>query len=179
MKVAEVIREADASRLARYYEQEWIVIGREEQIEDNPPPAPYTTAELLEEAAVRLGWNASQTMGAAQRLYESGYITYPRTDSQRVSSSASEKARQVIVARYGVAALGKSFPYLSGNGQDAHEAIRPSDPTRDPDSLAVPPQEQALYRLIYQRFLAAHMRPARIKVVSLTLELLEEKSADA
>jgi len=170
MKIAQAAHEADALRLARYYEQEWIVTGREEQIEDEAPPAPYTTADMLAEAAARLGWNASQTMQTAQRLYEGGHITYPRTDSQRVSPSASEQARRVIAARYGAVLLGKSFPYLSGNGQDAHEAIRPSDPTRAPDSLAVSPQEQALYRLIYQRFLAAHMRPAKIKVVTLTLE---------
>lgn len=171
MKIAQVPRETDALRLARYYDgQDWVVARREEQVEDEAPPAPCSTADMLVEASARLGWNASQTMQVAQRLYEGGHITYPRTDSQRVSPAASEQARQVIAARYGAALLGASFPYRSGTGQDAHEAIRPSDPTRSPDSLPVDPQEQALYRLLWQRFLTAHMRPAKVKVVTLTLE---------
>lgn len=169
MKIATLPDETLARQMAEAYTGEWTVVAREERIEDETPPPPYTTADLLEDASLRLGWTAEQTMAAAQSLFEQGLITYPRTDSPRVAPEASEQARQVIAERYGVEAWGNFSP-AEGGGQDAHEAIRPSDSRRAPDGLSVPPQEQALYRLIWQRFLAAHMRPARIKVTTLTLE---------
>lgn len=161
--------EAEARRLAEAYAGEWTVVERHERIEDEAPPPPYTTAEMLEDAALRLGWTAEQTMAAAQSLFEQGLITYPRTDSPRVSPEASQAARQVIAERYGADAWGNLSP-TEGGGQDAHEAIRPTDPARAPDALSVTPQEQLLYRLVWQRFLAAHMRPARLKVITLVLE---------
>lgn len=168
MKVS-VSTEADALRLADSYAGEWVIVAREESTEEEYPPLPYTTADLLEDAAIRLGWTAEQTMKTAQSLYEAGLITYPRTDSQRVTPEASKKARQVIAERYGATAW-RNFSPSTGDGQDAHEAIRPTDPIRAPDGLGVSPQEQLLYRLIWTRFLAAHMRPARLKIVTLTLE---------
>lgn len=165
----EVAAEAEARRLAEAYAGEWTVVERKERIEDEAPPLPYTTADLLEDAALRLGWTAEQTMTAAQSLFEQGLITYPRTDSPRVSPEASQVARQVIAERYGAEAWGNISP-TAGGGQDAHEAIRPTDPARAPDGLSVALQEQLLYRLIWQRFLAAHMRPARIQVVTVILE---------
>lgn len=162
--------EQEARRLAEMHAGEWTVAGREERIEEEAPPMPHTTAELLEDAALRLGWTAERTMAAAQSLYEQGLITYPRTDSPRVSAEASERAQGVIAERYGAEAWGNLSLSAAGGGQDAHEAIRPTDPRRAPDGLNVPPQEQTLYRLIWQRFLAAHMRPARLKTVTVTLE---------
>lgn len=161
--------EAEALRLAETYAGEWTVIERQERIEEEAPPLPYTTADLLEDAALRLGWTAEQTMRAAQSLFEQGLITYPRTDSARVAPEASQAARQVIAERYGSDAW-RNISLSDGGGQDAHEALRPADPRRAPDGLNVSPQEQALYRLIWGRFLAAHMRPARLKVVTVTLE---------
>lgn len=169
VNLATVVAEAEAIRLAETYAGEWTVAAREEHIEDEAPPLPYTTADLLEDAALRLGWTAEQTMQVAQSLFEQGLITYPRTDSPRVSPEARQAARQVIAERYSADAWGNISP-SEGSGQDAHEAIRPSDPQRAPDGLSVSPQEQALYRLIWGRFLAAHMRPARVRVVTVILE---------
>lgn len=162
--------EEEARRLAEMYAGEWTVVEREERIEEEAPPLPYTTADLLEDAALRLGWTAERTMAAAQSLYERGLITYPRTDSPRVSAEASEQARGVIAERYGAEAWGNLSLSTAGGGQDAHEAIRPTDPRRVLDGLDIPPQEQELYQLIWQRFMAAHMRPARLKAVTVTLE---------
>ncbi|MEP0805696.1 MAG: hypothetical protein HRF47_09415 [Chloroflexota bacterium] len=169
MNLAVVPSEQEALRLAEACTGEWTVAAREERIEDEAPPLPYTTADLLEDASLRLGWTAEQTMAAAQSLFEQGLITYPRTDSPRVSPEARQAARQVIAERYGADAWGNLSP-AEGSEQDAHEAIRPSDPQRAPDGLSIPPQEQALYRLIWGRFLAAHMRPAKVKVVTVILE---------
>lgn len=169
MKIVALPEETLARQMAEQYGGEWTVAAREERIEDEAPPLPYTTADLLEDAALRLGWTAEQTMAAAQSLFEQGLITYPRTDSPRVAPEARQAARQVIAERYGAEAWGNFSP-AEGGGQDAHEAIRPSDPRLAPDGLSVPPQEQALYRLIWGRFLAAHMRPARVKVVTVILE---------
>jgi len=167
-----VLRErAAAERLAQEYEGEWVVARREERLENEAPPAAYTTADLLEDAAARLGWNAAQTMKIAQSLFENGHITYPRTDSAHVSAEAREAAQAVIFQRYGAGEWG--FPPFEEAG--AHEAIRPSDPARDPDGLALDPQAQALYRLVWLRFLSAHMRPAVVKVVTVTLEKKEKE----
>lgn len=158
-----------AERLARMYEGEWTVVEREERIEEEAPPPPYTTAELLADAVARLGWTAAQTITAAQSLFEQGYITYPRTDSTWVAPEARADARRIILEQYGENALG-NLSLGADHSADAHEAIRPSQAARLPDALDVSPQEQALYRLIWLRFLAAHMRPARLQVVSITLE---------
>ncbi len=162
-----------ARRLAAEYSGAWTVVSRQETVLDEPPPPPYTTAALLEDAARRLGWDAARTMQTAQQLFEEGWITYPRTDSTRVTPQAVQEARLAVAREYGAHLLGETVPQPSDPGerfpQRAHEAIRPTDVSRPPD--AVPdPHAQALYRLIRLRFLAAFMRPARVRVVALTLE---------
>jgi len=167
MKTAVVPEEQTARALAEQQAGEWQVVEREERIEEDAPPLPYTTADLLEDAALKLGWSAEKTMQTAQALFEAGWITYPRTDSTRVAEEAVQAARRAVAERYGTEMLGKSFPQAETDG--AHEAIRPSDPLRGPETVSGA-VEQLLYRLIWSRFLAAHMRPARIQVVTLTLE---------
>lgn len=154
----------------------WTVVGRRERLETDAPPPPYTTADLLVDAAGRLHWSAERTMRVAQSLFEGGYITYPRTDSTRVAPQVVERARRAVAALYGQDALpqpGETVPRLSpgesGFVQDAHEAVRPTDPDRQPGDVP-PGEERLLYRLIWSRFLAAFMRPARVRVVTLTLE---------
>ena len=167
---------------------------RVEVIEEAPPP-PFTTADLLEEAILRLGWEAGQVMRVAQSLFEgieidgahTGLITYHRTDSIRVVLEAADQARKVIAEMFGSQALpaqsagqtfskGKLFPWLTrpapSTEEDAHEAIRPTHPGRTPESLAAHLDEQslALYRLIWERFLASQMRPAKYRQVTVELE---------
>ena len=168
----DVLTRQQAEALAARRSGRWRVTDRREEIRMEGPPPPYTTAELLADASRKLGWGAERTAEVAQRLFESGWITYPRTDSVRVAPEAADAARQVIAARYGSAWLGETFPQPRADDahvQDAHEAIRPADAARPAEELS-DPAENALYRLIRARFLAAYMRPARLKVIHLTLE---------
>src|SRR6266853_2842602 len=139
----------------------------------NPVP-PFITSKLQQEAARKLGFAVKKTMMLAQRLYEGtieigeeggvGLITYMRTDSTRVGEAALGEVRGVIGNQYGANYLPeKAVHYRSKkDAQDAHEAIRPSEVTRTPDSLAqyLKPEELKLYRLIWQRFVASQMMPA-------------------
>ncbi|MDQ2855310.1 MAG: type I DNA topoisomerase, partial [Acidobacteriota bacterium] len=138
----------------------------------NPVP-PFITSKLQQEAARKLGFAVKRTMMIAQKLYEGvelgaegsvGLITYMRTDSTRVSDTALGEARDFISTQYGPPYLPeKAIHYRSKkDAQDAHEAIRPTDVTRTPDSLAqyLGKDELRLYRLIWQRFVASQMTPA-------------------
>ncbi len=138
----------------------------------NPVPA-FITSKLQQEASRKLSFPVKRTMMIAQHLYEGveigsegsvGLITYMRTDSTRVSDTALNEAREFIGSQYGPNYLPeKAVHYRSKKAaQDAHEAIRPTDVTRTPDSLAkyLKPEELKLYRLIWQRFVASQMMPA-------------------
>src|SRR5205823_4218564 len=137
-----------------------------------PVPA-FITSKLQQEASRKLGFPVKRTMMIAQHLYEGveigsegsvGLITYMRTDSTRVSDTALNEARQFIGTQYGANYLPeKAVHYRSKKAaQDAHEAIRPTEVARTPDSLAkyLKPEELKLYRLIWQRFVASQMMPA-------------------
>lgn len=139
------------------------------------PAAPFTTSTLQQEAAKRLRFSARRTMGTAQRLYEGvevggrgavGLITYMRTDSTRVSAGAVASARSWVEGEFGAPYLPKS-PRLYGGkqqkgAQEAHEAIRPTDPTIHPREAAryLESDAAALYELIWLRFVASQMSPA-------------------
>src|SRR6266478_1333645 len=138
----------------------------------NPVP-PFITSKLQQEAARKLCFAVKRTMMIAQHLYEGveigaegsvGLITYMRTDSTRVGEAALSEVRGFINQQYGANYLPeKAVHYRSKkDAQDAHEAIRPSDVARTPDSLAqyLKPEELKLYRLIWQRFVASQMMPA-------------------
>src|SRR5215813_9625746 len=138
----------------------------------NPVP-PFITSKLQQEASRKLGFAVKRAMMIAQHLYEGveigsegsvGLITYMRTDSTRVSEAALGEVRGFIQTQYGANYLPeKAVHYRSKkDAQDAHEAIRPTDVTRTPDSLAsyLKPEELKLYRLIWQRFVASQMMPA-------------------
>src|SRR6266704_6731048 len=138
----------------------------------NPVP-PFITSKLQQEASRKLSFPVKRTMMIAQHLYEGieigsegpvGLITYMRTDSTRVGEAALGEARDFIRGQYGANYLPeKAVHYRSKkDAQDAHEAIRPTDVTRSPDSLAkyLKPEELKLYRLIWQRFVASQMMPA-------------------
>ncbi len=142
------------------------------------PQAPFTTSTLQQEAAKKLGFGSKRTMRAAQRLYEGvalgkegsvGLITYMRTDSSRIAESAAIAARDDLRRQFGEDHLA-STPQLFGaakdtNAQDAHEAIRPTDPSRHPEAVAAflkgkDADLAKLYQLIWQRFMASQMAPA-------------------
>jgi DNA topoisomerase I len=138
----------------------------------NPVP-PFITSKLQQEAARKLGFSVKRTMMTAQKLYEGielgaegsvGLITYMRTDSTRVSDTALAEVRDFIGGKYGERYLPeKAVNYRSKkDAQDAHEAVRPTDVNRSPESLAkfLSADELKLYRLIWQRFVASQMTPA-------------------
>jgi DNA topoisomerase-1 len=138
----------------------------------NPVP-PFITSKLQQEAARKLGFPVKRAMMIAQKLYEGielgdegsvGLITYMRTDSTRVSETALGEVRDFIGKQYGAPYLPeKAVHYRSKkDAQDAHEAIRPTEVARTPDSLAkyLKPEELKLYRLIWQRFVASQMTSA-------------------
>jgi DNA topoisomerase I len=150
----------------------------------NPPP-PFTTSTLQQEAAKRLGFNARHTMRVAQQLYEgvdlpdgaAGLITYMRTDSTRISAGAADAARALVGERFGKAYL-PSSPRLWGGkqqkaAQEAHEAIRPTEPGRSPDAMKrhLDRDQHRLYELIWLRFVAGQMKPAMYDTTTVDFDL--------
>jgi DNA topoisomerase I len=153
----------------------------------NPAP-PFTTSTLQQEAAKKLGFGSKRTMRLAQDLYEGieigpegsvGLITYMRTDSTRVSEASATQARDYVAMMYGEEFRSASLQlYGDGkakNAQDAHEAIRPTDPTRRPEHIAkyLKPDQLKLYELIWQRFTASQMAPARFDTTTVDFDLMQ------
>ena len=129
------------------------------------PSAPFTTSTLQQEAAKKLGFSAKQTMTLAQRLYETGMITYMRTDSLHISEIALAQAQEVIKAQFGAKYCldaPRSFLNKSKGAQEAHEAVRPTDLSKIPDSLDkhLDSGQLRLYDLIWKRTIACQMQVA-------------------
>ncbi|MCT2408192.1 type I DNA topoisomerase [Chryseobacterium antibioticum] len=123
--------------------------------------APFTTSTLQQEASSRLGYNVTNTMRLAQRLYEEGYITYMRTDSVNLSQEAIEGAKKQITSEYGSEySSPRNYTTKSASAQEAHEAIRPTDFAVKSISDV---QLNRLYQLIYKRTLASQMANAKIE----------------
>ena len=147
------------------------------------PVPPFITSKLQQEAARKLNFPVKRTMGLAQRLYEGvelgaegavGLITYMRTDSTRVAESALQEVRTLIGKEYGEAYLPHHPIYYKSRktAQEAHEAIRPTDVSRSPESLKgqLEPDLFRLYSLIWQRFVASQMNPALFDQTDVTIE---------
>ncbi len=124
----------------------------------NPQP-PFTTDTMLQAGNSTLGWSVSKTSRVASTLYQSGFVTYIRTDSTRTNPASREKVRQYIRDKYGDDHLSKGVDAKDAkskeNVQDAHEAIRPTNP--DVDSINASADEKRLYALIWARFAASQM----------------------
>ncbi|MBI2669780.1 MAG: type I DNA topoisomerase [Candidatus Yanofskybacteria bacterium] len=130
----------------------------------NPSP-PFTTSTLQQEASRKFGMSAKQTMMIAQQLYETGYITYMRTDSLNLAESALQQAQKVITENFGKEySLGEPRRYTtkSKGAQEAHEAIRPTDLTQKPEMLkgGVDARQFKLYDIIWKRTVASQMQQA-------------------
>src|SRR6266581_1557056 len=176
LKKTEILigKETQAGEIVAEAEKQTFVVNEVTTKERKRNPVPsFITSKLQQEASRKLGFPVKRTMMIAQHLYEGveigsegsvGLITYMRTDSTRVGEAALGEARQFIEGQYGANYLPeKAVHYRSKkDAQDAHEAIRPTDVTRTPDSLAkyLKPEELKLYRLIWQRFVASQMMPA-------------------
>src|SRR3954468_13332508 len=143
------------------------------EVQRRPSP-PFTTSTLQQEASRKVGLGVRRTMQIAQELYEGvdlgahgtqGLITYMRTDSTNVAASAQQAAREVIESKYGSDSIPAKPPVYarkSKGAQEAHEAIRPTGPHRDPASVKafLTPQQLKVYTLVWQRFIASQMAPA-------------------
>ncbi|MHA7878197.1 MAG: type I DNA topoisomerase [Saccharospirillum sp.] len=149
------------------------ITDREDKPTSSKPAAPFITSTLQQAASTRLGFSVKKTMTLAQRLYEAGHITYMRTDSTNLSGDAVAEARRFIESSFGEAYLPeKAQVYGSREGaQEAHEAIRPSYVERKSADLSDMERDaQRLYELIWQRFVACQMVPAKYKSTVLTIE---------
>lgn len=146
------------------------------------PPPPFTTSTLQQQSNQKLGYSAKQTMRLAQQLYEGinlgsdghvGLITYMRTDSIVLSEKFRTEAKKHIIEMYGEK-YHETHTYKnnSKSAQEAHEAIRPTDPNRTPESVKpyLDPQQHKLYTLIYKRTLATQMATA--KVAKTTIDIV-------
>lgn len=142
------------------------------------PAPPFTTSTLQQEAARKLGFTAQRTMQAAQKLYEGvddtgGLITYMRTDGVYVTPEGITQAREAIGQRFGpayVPAEPRYYKTKAKNAQEAHEAIRPTNILRSPDTLRLENDLQRLYELIWKRMIASQMESARLDRTTVEIE---------
>lgn len=159
----EIVNQEAAEKIAKDLENRQFIIEKVEQTEfkKNPPP-PFITSTLQQDAARRLGFSSKKTMFIAQRLYEHGLITYMRTDSVNLSRESIAVAQEWLEKEFGKEySSPRQYESKSRLAQEAHEAIRPTDVGQKPENLT-DETDKKLYRLIWQRFLASQMSPARV-----------------
>jgi DNA topoisomerase I len=172
----EVVRALDGA--------EWTVTSVEKRDRKRNPTPPFITSKLQQEASRKLGYQPSRTMRIAQKLYEGielgadvgavGLITYMRTDSTRLSNDALDAVRGYIGTRYGAEYVPEkpNFYKSKKSAQDAHEAIRPTSIEYDPERVApfLEKEELNLYTLIWNRFVACQMEPARLEQTTVDIK---------
>ncbi|MBX9692944.1 MAG: type I DNA topoisomerase, partial [Cyanobacteria bacterium] len=170
--------ETEAKKIVSAVEKcDFAVSSVAEKSSQRKPQPPFITSTMQREAANHLGFPVKKTMKLAQSLYEGvelgsegpiGLITYMRTDSTRVAQQAQDEAKKVIVEKFGEDYYpAKPWVYSRKNAkavQDAHEAIRPTYPERNPESVRkyLSKDQQKLYTLIWQRFMASQMSSAKL-----------------
>ena len=134
------------------------------------PAAPFTTSTLQQEASRKMGYSVSQTMSIAQKLYESGYITYMRTDSVNLSDLAINTSKKEILDEFGEKYLKvRKFQTKTKGAQEAHEAIRPTYMSEK--TIKGTAQEQRLYELIWKRTIASQMAEAELERTTVTISI--------
>lgn len=139
----------------------WKVTTVEESEQKRSPKPPFITSTLQQAASSRLGFSPSRTMGIAQKLYESGAITYMRTDSTNLGKQALAQIATAITKEYGEQYLSfRTYSAKSKNAQEAHEAIRPTNFSKR--SAGHTDEQKRLYKLIWQRAVASQMSDAKV-----------------
>ena len=132
-------------------------------------PAPFTTSTLQQEASRKLSFPVSKTMSVAQRLYESGHITYMRTDSVNLSTLAIDEAKKQVITTFGESYSNpKKYSTKSKSAQQAHEAVRPTNFSMSVDNIKDYDQKR-LYSLILNRTLASQMKPAELEKTNIKI----------
>ena len=149
---------------------DFIVDSVEKKPFKRSPAPPFTTSTLQQEAARKLRFSVSKTMLIAQRLYESGHITYMRTDSVNLSDFALAAAEETIKKDFGNSYFQpRKFQTKSANAQEAHEAIRPTDFSKE--SISGSKDEQNLYQLIWKRAIASQMSDANLERTTINIKI--------
>jgi DNA topoisomerase-1 len=139
----------------------WTVADIIEKGEERNPRPPFTTSTLQQAASTRLGFAPSRAMRAAQKLYEAGHITYMRTDSVNLGADAVAKMASIVEKTFGKEYVAvRAYKTTSKNAQEAHEAVRPTDPARE--RAGSTPDEEQLYNLIRTRAIASQMASAKV-----------------
>ena len=175
--------------MAALKDAKWTLASVQATEKQRRPLPPFITSQLQRDASNKLGFNVRRTMGVAQRLYEGvdvgaegtlGLITYMRTDSPRVAPEAKVGAREWVQKNLGKQYLPATPNEYKGkkDAQDAHEAIRPTDASRTPESIAryLSDEQLKLYRLIWQRFVASQMVPAVYDVTTANIAAYSAKT---
>lgn len=160
--------------------KEYVVTKVEKKVKKKQPKMPFITSTLQQEASTKLGFSAKKTMQVAQRLYEGievesgveGLISYMRTDSTRLSDGFIQSSLTFIEEKFGKEYKGSIRQKNSENAQDAHEACRPTDINRTPESIKsyLNNDQYKLYKLIYARTLASLMAPAKSDSLNVIIE---------
>lgn len=178
----ELHTEEEVKQVLASMTDDFLVQSVRKAVRHRKPQPPFVTSTLQQEANRRLGFQSSRTMMIAQELYEGvnigekgthGLITYMRTDSLRISEEARAAAKEVILSKFGEAyyPTTPNLYKMRKNAQDAHEAIRPSDPSLLPEDVKgkLTPDQYKLYKLIWERFMASQMKAAAFDTVSADL----------
>lgn len=180
----ELQRESDVQEVLEAIKGKPFVVGEvKEKERQRHPSAPFTTSSLQQEAARKLGFRAAKTMSVAQQLYEGvelgkegtvGLITYMRTDSTRISTTAQDEAKELILGKYGekfVPEAPRQYSKKAAGAQDAHEAIRPTSALREPETVKeyMSRDQFRLYKLIWERFVASQMASAVLDTLSVDI----------
>jgi DNA topoisomerase-1 len=140
----------------------WKVADVTTRAEERNPKPPFTTSTLQQAGSTRLGFSPSRTMRAAQKLYEAGHITYMRTDSVNLGKDAIANVAKTVEKEFGKEYTQvRAYATKSKNAQEAHEAVRPTDPSKT--RAGSTPDETQLYELIRTRTLASQMAAARVE----------------
>lgn len=167
--------EKEAKRIQKVGQaNDWLVKSIKETETKRSPKAPFTTSTLQQTASTRLGFSPSRTMGAAQKLYEAGHITYMRTDSTNMSDQAQKQILALLQKDYGKEYVQvRSFKSKSKNAQEAHEAVRPSNFGKQ--VAGTTGDQKALYELIWERAVASQMADATLKRTKLLTNVDTDK----
>lgn len=167
IKKLDIKKEAEAKKIEKALASaKYSVLSVDKNDLVRRPSAPFTTSTLQMEASRKLGFSAKQTMSLAQRLYEAGKISYMRTDSTNLSTSALTAIRKTIESEFGkkyLPASAQKYATKSKRAQEAHEAIRPTH--FNEREASNDPREQRLYDLIWKRTVASQMKEALIEVI--------------
>lgn len=173
--VIEPREEKEANRIKKIGEtHNWIITEVKESEAKRSPKPPFTTSTLQQAASTRLGFAPSRTMGAAQKLYEAGHITYMRTDSSTISTIAQKQIIAMVSKQYGKEYVApRQYKTKSKSAQEAHEAVRPTN--ANVTSAGANGDQKALYELIWARTIASQMSDAKLKRTKLLANVSDSK----